>query len=1405
MSGMLPGFGLGETAEKIPQAGSPARFTQRWRLTGAGLSNVWRFGDLEMPALSGRLLLRGPNGTGKTTALEALWPYLLDLNPARLAAGKARPTSLASLMREGAAGKRRYGYAWLTLANPEEGTWSFGVRLQYSEGGSPPVRVVPFAVPGRPLHELQLHMAGRTPLTTEQFSESVAARGGQVFDNEDAYVAHLAARIFATPDDGEPAALASRVRQVRNPTLLGDVSPQAAADALRESLPTVAEEVVLATAEALAESDATREAFARDKEAADLLEDFKIVWCAHAVDVARASHSLAHEAAKEVRSHREAVKSLGGKLKSAHDVAEQAKGDLRRREADLAAAGSEIEALQKHQAYRDAGRLRDLQNTLSAELKQAQAAGKAMSEIARSVASQGESLRRELDNITEDLNECQQQAVAADSAAAPVSVLLSWEDHPRPSLVVGEFSADPGPVLVVRGGDQALLATAESWQKRADEHALRADAAGVALVDHRQVETATKLADEASKEANGAASKADDESANARRAEAAATSTARTLISAISAWTMDRPRLAEPSVALVESPALSESAVEDPWTLGEVDQLVEAEPGQVLAAADGWAGHALARAEGIAAGLRSDAGRAGEEAERLRAEASELREEATQLRAGRLLPLPRPEWAGPSDDARALGAVLDWPADSSRDRERALLEAAVAAAGLLGANLEPSGASTDAWRVDAHGPVAGENLSSVVAVDPEHPLAESAKAVLSRIRLAATATAPEMGCGEADVALVIGRDGTFRAGVLQGRVPGADDPAKLPPASHIGARQRRAAALVRAEELEHRADEFERQAGALEQRAEDLDREADATSAMGRSFPSRDLLRRAEADRAQAVRAERDAHDAAERARREAEWLATEARQAQSEWSDRTRAVGLPIDIEQLTFMCNRGKECAEQLRRAAGVLSGKLAARLRRVLAQHDEEATTEKLVKAQAEAEVALQQATNTQTEVRVLEETAGAAIAEVLGRLKEANEKKERLGREIVRAREKAQHAAEDELKAQTELAGEQGRLAEAQPKATALLQSLRSLLEVPGVTDAVLDGAPLSPDRQLLAQVSAALEGRKTMVKKTVRERADAVRAKLAGIWSLDPGEDHAELLTYVLTHRDASYSPTLAAAHAATLKQRAEQALAASEEKALREFIIGRLPGAISTAWTHLHDWVTEVNRKMRGAAASSGVGVQVRTPMREDLPPARQTVFQLACKTSDVERTPEQQRELSKALQALLQAAEGESMQQRVAAAVDVRDWVEVHYEVTRPGGKTQRWNSRTGLSGGERRLVVLAPMLAAMAAAFDRLGKKALRLVALDEVPAEVDERGREGLARYIAELDLDLICTSYLWDGCPGAWDGIDAHDLEAGPDGTVVAFPMLVRGVLPIPGDAIGSNGGSAPNGAEGEDDE
>jgi hypothetical protein len=304
------------------------------------------------------------------------------------------------------------------------------------------------------------------------------------------------------------------------------------------------------------------------------------------------------------------------------------------------------------------------------------------------------------------------------------------------------------------------------------------------------------------------------------------------------------------------------------------------------------------------------------------------------------------------------------------------------------------------------------------------------------------------------------------------------------------------------------------------------------------------------------------------------------------------------------------------------------------------------------------------------------------------------------------------------------------------------------------------------------------------RRLLRERYDTCRADLAGLWTLDPGDTYDGLDTFILTHDGVAYTPPASAEAGRRLRDRAQQALNKAEESALRDFVIGRLPLAIGTAWVRIEDWVKDVNRKMQKAAASSGVGVRISKALVKDLSAAELTVHRLACKETTL--TAAQQVEVGEALQALIAAAAGATMTEQLANAIDVRAWLDISYEIVRPDGKISRWTSKTGLSGGERRLVVLAPMLAAVAAYYDQLDLAGLRLAALDEVPAEVDERGREGLARYIAELDLDLICTSYLWDGAPGAWDGIDAWDLEAGPDTTVVAFPMLVRGSYPLPGD-------------------
>jgi hypothetical protein len=427
------------------------------------------------------------------------------------------------------------------------------------------------------------------------------------------------------------------------------------------------------------------------------------------------------------------------------------------------------------------------------------------------------------------------------------------------------------------------------------------------------------------------------------------------------------------------------------------------------------------------------------------------------------------------------------------------------------------------------------------------------------------------------------------------------------------------------------------------------------------------------------------------------------------------------------------------------------------------------------------------DTLTEIATTQELAGADAPQVMRRHQDACDRRDAAIAKLREAEKIVRGATATEATARNEAETATHKVAEAVPTAAARLRDLRAMLDMPGVASAVL-GADPAADPELMDQVRAALAvNRGPGSTHHLRRLDNDIRSELANMWQLDPGEEHPELLLYVLKHRDQTYSPTDAAAHAARLAESAHRALLASEAKALDEYVIGRLPTAIGTAWTKLRDWRRQVNAVMSTVAASSGVSVRVKIELRDDLSAHEHAVYELSCKVADADRTIQQRHDVGQALQALISSAGTDNLTEAVTAAVDIRDWVSITYYLTRPGkGTEERWTPRSGLSTGERRLVALAPMLAAIAAGYDAFGGSALRLAALDEIPTEVDRTGLDGLARYLAHLDLDIICTSHQWDGSPGAWDGIDAHDLEEGPDGSVVAFPMLIRGVEPLPGD-------------------
>ncbi len=88
----------------------------RYVPTRAGIVNLWDYRDEEFSFAGGWLVLRGPNGSGKTKALECLFPFVLDgrIDPKRLNPFAAEDRTMKSnLLFRGQ--DNAVGYVWLEL------------------------------------------------------------------------------------------------------------------------------------------------------------------------------------------------------------------------------------------------------------------------------------------------------------------------------------------------------------------------------------------------------------------------------------------------------------------------------------------------------------------------------------------------------------------------------------------------------------------------------------------------------------------------------------------------------------------------------------------------------------------------------------------------------------------------------------------------------------------------------------------------------------------------------------------------------------------------------------------------------------------------------------------------------------------------------------------------------------------------------------------------------------------------------------------------------------------------------------------------------------------------------------------------------------------------------------------
>ncbi|MDO3648480.1 SbcC/MukB-like Walker B domain-containing protein [Nocardia mangyaensis] len=223
--------------------------------TRAGIVNLWDYRDQEFSFADGRLVLRGPNGSGKTKALEVLFPFVLDgrIEPRRLNpfAGEERTMKSNLLYRKQ---ESAYSYVWMEFArgdwdDPEVVTVGIGMRATRS---SDKVTRWYFVADGRAGVDFSLIGPDDRPLTRKQLAEQIGSDA--LVDRPVEYRAAIDARMFGLGVQRYDQ-LINLILTLRRPQLAKNLDPRGLSQALTDGLRPLDEQLILDAARSFSDME----------------------------------------------------------------------------------------------------------------------------------------------------------------------------------------------------------------------------------------------------------------------------------------------------------------------------------------------------------------------------------------------------------------------------------------------------------------------------------------------------------------------------------------------------------------------------------------------------------------------------------------------------------------------------------------------------------------------------------------------------------------------------------------------------------------------------------------------------------------------------------------------------------------------------------------------------------------------------------------------------------------------------------------------------------------------------------------------------------------------------------------------------------------------------------------------
>ena len=1339
----------------------PQPALSRWQPLRLGLVELFHYDSEEFWFRDGHLLLRGNNGTGKSKVLSLTLPFLFDaqLKPSRIEpdgdAGKKMAWNLLLGRHE-----RRIGYTWVEFGRiAEDGQAHYltlGCGLS-AAAARPQVDSWFFLLEqDRIGQDLWLMSPARVVLTRERLREALQGRAGQVFDTATSYRRAVDERLFRL-GEARYAALMDTLVQLRQPQLSKKPDEASLSNALTEALPPMSADLLTDVAEALSQMEEYRRE----------LEDYVALERAVSQFNQRYQHYAATQARRQARSLRSAQTGFDNASRDLHEgrtalqaaqaTEAQARATQAVSEAALAAGRTRLEALQNDPAMTSAKQLE-----------------KAELEATRRRLDAEQALRRRSEIQTRYAHEQQASHARGQRAAQTGRTLLQARAEAAQGAdragLVATYNANPLAASDPSGLAPMALDAARHDLRQATTHRREQ----VALLLHRCDEA--DLAAQAQARAQTLRDERGDDAdeAIARRAGADAE---------------------------VEHQG---QALLDAWQrhLDGLRQLQVSNSAETLAALANWTASLQGEnpvRSALQGAQQATSQRLAQQHATLQAaqqqqdgEQAALHVERARLELGEdAAPLP-PHWRTPGARTGRAGAPLWQLVDFQPgipEPERAGLEAALQAAGLLDAWVTPDGSLLSAddglplphdtqWLARPAGSRPQQHSLAdwlLPAAPAEGALTAVPEAVLQGL-LASVA------CGahdEPDAEAWLAPDGRFRLGALAGAW-------HKPSADFIGYAARSAARLRRLQQIAESLDALARAQTVLAQSLAALAQAQAQAADEWQTAPSDDALRAAHLQAAACAREAQAARQRLDQADQQLRIAEQHGQAARLTLARDAQDMGLPSTRDALRAIDLALQAFADTLHTLASS-----ARELRDAVAEHAQQVQREQL--AGTDAQQATEQsaertalADEARIRLETLRESVGAQVEALQQRLTEARSAVTQGELLLEQQRKTLGAAGETRAKAEQKTQDAEATLNEritTRQHAVGQLQGFAAtgllvialpdaeipLLHSPWTVEPALMLARRS--EQALAAVKDDDEAWNRVQSQVSQDYTELGRV-LAALSHQAQAETSDYGLVVSIVYQNRPERPDqLGRRLAGEIAQRREL-LTAGERKVLENHLQAEIAAAVQKLLRDGERQIETINKELEKRPTSTGVRFRLLwQPLPEGAdgaPIGLEAARKRLLNTSTDLWTAEDRRVVGEMLRQRIAAERSRadadqegSLLDQLARALDYRRWHRFRVQRWQDG----QWRPLSGpASSGERALGLTVPLFAAVSSYYSQSGyAHAPRLVLLDEAFAGIDDAARAHCMALVREFDLDFVITSEREWACYAELPGVAIAQLQ------------------------------------------